>query len=147
MPPITSITIFISGSLTMECKSVVTIAASIPSRGALLRTPTLFKTSKAPERSESSCRSDCSRRATWLPTTPAPSIPIEIVFNAASMRVILSQMPVTALNIQSQQICLALTAHNHAGFSILNCNNWWAQNMIVVTGHAATICTSCRDGQ
>ena len=89
----------ISGSLTIEFKSVVIIEGLIPSRAALLRTPIFLRTSSAPERSESSCSSDWSRRATWLPTTPQPSMPIDIVFSSALMRAILSQMPVTALNI------------------------------------------------
>ena len=67
------------GSETIDLRSVVIKEESTPSRAPAVRTPTLLNLSSAPERSESSCSSSWSRRATWLPTTPQPSIPIVIV--------------------------------------------------------------------
>ena len=67
----------ISGSLITDCASVVKSAELIPSRADLIsRTAIFFKINFAPARVESSALFFSSSAATWLPTTPQPSMPI-----------------------------------------------------------------------
>ncbi|CAB4608603.1 unannotated protein [freshwater metagenome] len=135
IPPITSIIKSISGSLTIENGSVVKSAGLIPSCGRMVRTAMRESSIFTPARVESSAVSASNKRATELPTTPQPSMPIRTGLFAGLICLF--------FHIKCEQICLIFSADNYAGFSIIYCNNWWARHMVVIAGHTAAICTRC----
>ena len=136
MPPMTSTMRSISGSLTIENGSVVKSAGSKPGYGLSVRTAMRVSSIFTPARVESSAVSSRRRRATWLPTTPQPSMPTRTGLSAGLICLF--------FHIESKQICLIFSTNNYACFSIFYSNNWWSRHMIVITRHAAPISTCCR---
>ena len=76
IPPITSIIKSTLGSLTIDSASRVKSSCGIPGRGLISRTAIFTSSIFAPARVESSTESAMINRATSLPTTPHPSMPI-----------------------------------------------------------------------
>ena len=139
----TSIIKSISGSLTIEKASVVKSAGFIPSWALIVRTAIRASSIFTPARVDSSSVSASNKRATWLPTTPHPSMPIR---TGRSKTCFSAGLICLFFHIESEQICLIFPSHNYAGFSIFYCNYWWSWYMVVVASHASTICPSCRSG-
>ena len=81
IPPITSITKSICGSLTIDFASLVKSAAGMPSRFNFESFTAIATNSKlAPALEAKSDLFAISSRAIWEPTTPAPSMPTLRVF-------------------------------------------------------------------
>ena len=136
MPPITSMIRSIVGSLTIDIASRVNKSFGIPGRGLISRTAILASSIFAPARVESSTVSARINRATSLPTTPQPSMPMRTGWSG--------DLICLFFHIECEQICLIFSANNYACFSILDRNNRWARHMVVVASHASSICTSGR---
>ena len=126
----------IVGSLTIDMASRVNSSVGIPGRGLISRTAIFANSIFAPALVESSAVSARIRRATSLPTTPQPSMPMRTGWSG--------DLICLFFHIECEQICLIFSANNHACFSILYRNNRWARHMVVVTRHASSICPGGR---
>ena len=134
MPPMTSIIRSIVGSFTIESASNVKSSVGIPGRGLISRTAIFANSIFAPARVESSTVSAKIKRATSLPTTPQPSMPMRTGWSG--------DLICLFFHIECEEICLIFSANNHAGSAISDRNNRWARYMVVIAGHASSICTS-----
>ena len=78
MPPITSTTMSISGSLTRSCQSLesVTRSSTMPRARSILRQTTVLTSMGAPARRESSCALRLRTAYVPPPTVPSPAMPI-----------------------------------------------------------------------
>ncbi|CAB4644588.1 unannotated protein [freshwater metagenome] len=139
IPPMTSMIRSIVGSLTMESASSVKSSVGIPVRGLISRTAIFANSILAPARVESSRVSAKIRRATSLPTTPQPSMPMRTGWSG--------DLICLFFHIECEKICLIFSADNHAGFSISYRDNRRTWDMVVIAGHASAICPCCRGGQ
>ena len=136
MPPITSMMRSMLGSLTIDIASRVNKSVGIPVRGLISRTAIFANSIFAPALVESSTVSARIRRATSLPTTPQPSMPIRTGWSG--------DLICLFFHIECEQICLIFSANNYACFSILYGNYRRARHMVVVTSHASSICACGR---
>ena len=132
MPPITSMIRSIFGSLTTDIASRVNNSFGIPSRAFISRTAIFANSIFAPALVESSTVSARIKRATSLPTTPQPSMPMRTGWSGDLIDLF--------FHIECEQIRLIFTANNYACFSILYGNNWGTRHMVVIASHASSIC-------